>query len=207
MSKLWVRVGSVCILVIACGEEAVAQVPAVVQLPSFQTFSYQGSVLVPDRGATSLGGIRRASSADTNRGASRSLGGSVSHSHASIHATIIDLDAIDREILGEDFRTQFESTPARFTFEHRIRAATALVRLARRQFQDGQRSLSASTYESALAQLRGAVQLAGSRPERSRASSLLTYATAERDRLLPSAASATDPNTPLAPSRRKASTS
>lgn len=185
MNERLLRIGIGCLSVLSFCGVAGAQVPGVVQLPSFQRFSYQGSVLVPDQGATSLGGIKRYSAASRNRGTSRSFGHTMSHANASVHATIIDLDAMDRQLLGDDFRVGNEHVPERFTAEHCMRAATALVRLARRQLQDGQRSLSATTYASAIAQLNRALQLADSDATRNRASSLLAYATAERKRSLP----------------------
>ncbi|MEM1227176.1 MAG: hypothetical protein AAGJ40_15865 [Planctomycetota bacterium] len=66
----------------------------VVQLPSTRIFSYSGSVAVPDRGATYLGG---------NSSAALGPGGSaLSTRSLHAHATIIDLDAMDRQILGTD---------------------------------------------------------------------------------------------------------
>ncbi|MEM6777772.1 MAG: hypothetical protein AAF670_08950 [Planctomycetota bacterium] len=73
------------------GKDAGAQV---VQLPSTRIFSYSGSVAVPDRGATYLGG---------NSSAALGPGGSaLSTRSLRAHATIIDLDAMDRQILGTD---------------------------------------------------------------------------------------------------------
>ena len=73
----------------------------VVQLPTLGTFSVNTSVLVPDTGSTSLGSIRSSANGSNQRGSfpgsargSRSIAGGV-----SVHATIIDLQEMDREIL------------------------------------------------------------------------------------------------------------
>jgi hypothetical protein len=72
-----------------------------IQLPSFQRFSYTGSVLVPDRGSASLGGVSRSfSSRSSRRGSGVARSSGLSHSGASVHVTIIDHDAIDRQLRG-----------------------------------------------------------------------------------------------------------
>lgn len=75
-----------------------------VQLPSFSRFSYSGSVLVPVQGATSLGSISRSSNGRTRRGGIAgggvAFGGGASHSGASAGVTVIDHDAIDRQLRG-----------------------------------------------------------------------------------------------------------
>ena len=73
-----------------------------VQLPSFSNFSYSGTVVVPDSGRTSLGGVNRSAMGSSRRWGSRATGQSLSNSNASITATIIDLDAMDRRIRGID---------------------------------------------------------------------------------------------------------
>ncbi len=77
-----------------------AQLPSVVQLPSFHTFSYRGSVLVPDGGTTSLGGVKRSATGYNHRGWNRGYGSVNSTSNASVSARIIDLAEMDRRILG-----------------------------------------------------------------------------------------------------------
>lgn len=81
-----------------------AQTPAVVQLPSFSSFSVDTSVMAPDRGSASLGGVGRSSTGSTAFGpgigpGNRSFGRSTSSSNASVHATIHDMDALDRATL------------------------------------------------------------------------------------------------------------
>ena len=87
-------------LFLAGTENGFAQLPSVVQLPSFHTFSFSGSVLVPDGGTTSLGGVKRSASGYNHRGWNRGYGSVNSNSNASISARIIDLAEMDRQILG-----------------------------------------------------------------------------------------------------------
>lgn len=85
-------------LALCCDHGASAQT---VQLPSISYFSYSGSVLVPDRGATSLGSVSRSSMGRSSRGfGNRAIGSSFGHAGATAHVTIIDNDAIDRQIRG-----------------------------------------------------------------------------------------------------------
>ncbi len=72
-----------------------------IQLPSFHRFSYSGGVLVPDRGSASLGGVSRSYSSRTSRrGSGVARGGGLSHAGASARVTIIDHEAIDRQLRG-----------------------------------------------------------------------------------------------------------
>ena len=87
---------SLCLL--ALSRECDAQ--SVIQLPSFQTFSYSGTVVVPDQGSAFLGGVKRAASSSQRRGPSRAAGSALGNSQASVSATIIDLQEMDRQILG-----------------------------------------------------------------------------------------------------------
>lgn len=86
-------------LIVLPGASASGQV---VQLPSISTFSYSGSVLAPDRGTTSLGGVSRSAMGSSRRGLSRGFGSSFSRSNASVTATIIDHQEIDRQIRGAE---------------------------------------------------------------------------------------------------------
>tara|TARA_R110002049_G_scaffold4601_5_gene32004 strand:+ start:15725 stop:16273 length:549 start_codon:yes stop_codon:yes gene_type:complete len=133
-----------------------AQQGQVVQLPSISTFSYSGSVVVPDGGTAFLGGNRASSSGVTrNGGLGNQLGSSQSVSQASVKATIIDLDEMDRAILG--------GTPQQFMQSRRgaqvnrkadpDRDGKAIVRYARMQYQKGNRSASFRGYQTAIAML------------------------------------------------------
>ena len=83
-----------------------SSIGSVVQLPTFSSTSYSGSVLVPDRGSTSLGGVRRsASGLNSRRGfpgfpGGRAGGFNQSTLQLNASATIIDLDAMDRQLLS-----------------------------------------------------------------------------------------------------------
>ena len=82
-----------------------AQDATTVQLPTFQYFSVNTSVLVPDGGGASLGGINRAASQSSTRGfgplRNRGFGSTTASSTMSVHATVIDLEEMDRAVLAE----------------------------------------------------------------------------------------------------------
>jgi len=91
------------------GSDAAAQAPApqaptTVQLPSFSFFTVNTTVSVPDRGGAYLGGINRARDGSVARGIgplqNKAIGGDRLASGASVHATIIDHDEIDRALLA-----------------------------------------------------------------------------------------------------------
>ncbi len=70
-----------------------------VQLPSIHYFATNGSVLVPDQGAATLGGINSASSGQNQFGGlpgSRSRGSANGASGASVTAFVHDFEAWDR---------------------------------------------------------------------------------------------------------------
>lgn len=90
----------VVLVVVGRMESSHAQLPSVVQLPSFHTFSYGGSVLVPDGGSTLLGGVKRSATGYNRRGWNRAYGSANSTSNAVVSARIIDLAEMDRQILG-----------------------------------------------------------------------------------------------------------
>ncbi|HAY82372.1 MAG TPA: hypothetical protein DCY79_21400 [Planctomycetaceae bacterium] len=83
-----------------------------VQLPTFQVFSVDTSVLVPDRGQAYLGGVKRARSGSTTRGIpglsglpyanrltkNRGIGLERSATGAYVTATIIDNAELDRQV-------------------------------------------------------------------------------------------------------------
>lgn len=92
-----------------------AQGPTTVQLPTFHSFSVDTSVLVPDRGSTSLGGVDYARSGSTTRGVpglshvpganrlfkNRAFGWETGRSAASVSAWIHDLSAMDAAVLAD----------------------------------------------------------------------------------------------------------
>ena len=136
-------------------------IPSVVQLPSFQTFSYSGSVVVPDSGGAYLGGNRTSSSSSRRRGLNRGFGFAQGASQLSVHPTIIDNNEIDRQLLG--------GTPKQFLASNRGKESVSkpvdrneegksLVRFARRQYQEGNKTASFDTYRLAIEVLDGRLE-------------------------------------------------
>jgi type II secretory pathway component GspD/PulD (secretin) len=86
-----------------------------VQLPTFQFFTVQTTVSVPDRGAAYLGGVSRAASGRASRGVpflgkapglgrlgrNDAFGSTISTSGASLSATVIDHREWDKAVLAE----------------------------------------------------------------------------------------------------------
>jgi hypothetical protein len=135
---------------------ASAQIPSVVQLPSFQTFSYSGSVVVPDRGTTSLGGVRSSAMSSQRRLGARAFGRNQANAGLSVSATIIDLDEMDRQILGAGPQALNPDGSLR---KRRgidpVEEGKTLVRFARKQYREGRRSESFATYQMAISVLDG----------------------------------------------------
>ncbi|MEM9585680.1 MAG: hypothetical protein AAGA03_00240 [Planctomycetota bacterium] len=146
----------------ASADQAKAQV---VQLPTFRSFQYQGSVLVPDQGTASLGGNSGAALGRTrSRFGGRSSGQSLFRSQPTISATIIDNQAMDRQILGgtpEQFleRRRAEranSADARSPIPlTRTEVGKALVRQARGEYTRRDTASAFVTYRRALSYLDG----------------------------------------------------
>lgn len=155
----------VCFTLIGADRSAAQNaIPSVVQLPSFQTFSYSGTVVVPDSGSTYLGGVKRSATGINRRGLSHGFGSAQGVGQASVTATIIDHHEIDRRLRGskpQDF------LPARTLTRPPLRAADlrrpsdpteegkALVRFARAQYLRGNESDSFDTYQMAIGVLSG----------------------------------------------------
>jgi hypothetical protein len=149
-------------IVLTIAPAAIAQV---VQLPSIETFSYSGSVLVPDGGTTSLGSVSRSSSFSSRSPGGYSRSSSASHSGLSASVHIIDLDEMDRQIRGVD--QQMSSKPRGLDLRQSASSlpkaaaptkesqAKALVRLARRYLSEGDRIRAKLTYQRAIGDLEG----------------------------------------------------
>lgn len=158
-------IGSVAMCCLFTIPQATAQLPSVVQLPSFQTFSYSGSVMVPDAGTASLGSVGRSASGYNRRGMNRSRGLSNAFPQATVTATIIDNAEIDRQILGgtpEEFvrrGRQGGQNAAAVANRPKVLEPTeegkALVRFARSQYQKGNESTSFEAYLMAIRVLDG----------------------------------------------------
>jgi len=87
----------------AAAQAPAPQVPTTVQLPSFSFFTVNTTVSVPDRGGAYLGGVNRGRDGSIVRGfapPNKAIGGDRLASGASVHATIIDHDEIDRALLA-----------------------------------------------------------------------------------------------------------
>jgi len=82
-----------------------AQAPTTVQLPTFEFFTVQTSVSVPDSGGAYLGGLKGARDSSLTRGfgplRNRAIGSDRVASGMSVHATIIDLKEMDDALLAE----------------------------------------------------------------------------------------------------------
>ncbi|MEM6470456.1 MAG: hypothetical protein AAF802_12945 [Planctomycetota bacterium] len=140
------------VFTVAAVLESNADAQTVVQLPSFRSFSYSGSVLVPDRGATSLGSIRRSAFSQTGRnGLGHGFGGGQSVGGATAHVTIIDHAAIDAQIRG----LSSLGAPSRIVRTHvnRDDEGKALVRYARKQYLAGQHASGREAYRIAIKML------------------------------------------------------
>jgi hypothetical protein len=99
------RIATMLALLAGSNLSALAQAPAVVQLPSFSTFGVNTSVSVPDRGSIPLAGVGRASTGSTAYGPSagrgnRAAGSNLSTSRSSARASIHDTEALDRDTLA-----------------------------------------------------------------------------------------------------------
>ncbi len=110
-----VRNLSVLAAVLLCAMGAPYASGQTVQLPSFQRFSVNTSVLAPDRGAAHLGGVSRSARRSSRYGVpgagklpglgrllgNRSIERSSSTGGASVHVTVIDHESLDRAVLAE----------------------------------------------------------------------------------------------------------
>lgn len=157
--KLAVALPSLLVL-IGCAQVRAQAIPSVVQLPSFSVFRYNGTVVVPDSGSAYLGGVKRYASGVTNRsrGLGHGIGAGLGNSGMSISATIIDLDEMDRQILGgtpEEFLRREQQKEARRGGKPKVDVdpdaeGKALVRYARRMYREGQQSKAFDGYLLAM---------------------------------------------------------
>jgi hypothetical protein len=104
MRQTYLPFSSVLACIMMLAQDVSAQQQQVVQQPTLRTFSVNTSVLAPDQGSASLGGLRSSSSQRSQRGPwnSRSpVNNRWSASGASVVVSIIDLKEMDRAILQE----------------------------------------------------------------------------------------------------------
>lgn len=128
-----------------------AQLPSVIQLPSVSTFSYNGTVVVPDSGSGYLGGVKRSASRRSQCGLNRSVGRRLGNAGAFVSPTIIDQEELDRQILGgtpKEFTAREGSS--KFKRIDRTTEGKSLVRFARKQYQQGDKNGAAYTYRLAI---------------------------------------------------------
>lgn len=90
----------------AVASDLPAQSATTVQLPTFSFFTVSTSVIVPDRGATHLGGVTRASSGSTAFGPpflpkQRGIGHQATASGMQVNVTIHNLEELDQAVLGQ----------------------------------------------------------------------------------------------------------
>jgi hypothetical protein len=126
LAKMWFSCG--CLSVFWLSGELLGQT---VQLPELHFFSTSGSVLVPDRGHAAIGGVSRSASRVSRQQTplggpffgNRSADHFASRSQASVHATIIDLEEMDRQVLGQARRNRREFSPEQL----RLRARASYI--------------------------------------------------------------------------------
>lgn len=131
-----------------------AQLPTTVQLPSFHSFSYRGTVVVPDGGTAYLGGNKTSATGLNQRGLSRGFGSGQGNSQATATVRIIDHGEIDRQLLGGTKEEFLRSGRGRVTTVDPNEEGKALVRYARKQYREGKRTASFDTYQMAIRILR-----------------------------------------------------
>jgi type II secretory pathway component GspD/PulD (secretin) len=100
------------------GGTRLASAQVAVQLPTFDIFSVQTTVMVPDGGTMSMGSIGRASAGSTSRGVpllgslpyagrpfrNRAIGTETSSANVSVSAQIISLRELEGPLLAEGYR-------------------------------------------------------------------------------------------------------
>ncbi|HEX3870994.1 MAG TPA: hypothetical protein VHV77_11185 [Pirellulales bacterium] len=99
------RVVLVLLSLVVLTSRAVGQAPTTVQLPSFEYFTVDTTVSVPDRGSVVIGGINSSGRGGYNSGtpflpSQRAGGSTMGASQMSVHAMIHDMSAMDAAILA-----------------------------------------------------------------------------------------------------------
>jgi hypothetical protein len=157
--KVWSVRYAICMnaaAILICSLNSTANAQSVIQLPSFSSFSYNGTVVVPDSGTGYLGGVKRSASSYSRRGLSRSSGRALGNSGAAATPTIIDLHEMDRKILGGTHKEFLDrQNSAAVVGADRTKEGKSLVRYARRQYQRGDKYGAAYSYRLAISILDG----------------------------------------------------
>lgn len=128
-----------------------------VQLPTIHQFGYSGSVLVPDGGTAALGSYGSASQSSSQSGwllpqsSGRSSG--ITSAGASVTTSIIDLQQMDRELLGQtpqQLRDQIRRESRLLRSADRDEEGKSLVRYARTLVKQGKIRSARQAYQTAL---------------------------------------------------------
>jgi hypothetical protein len=86
-------------------QQGIAQV---VQLPTSGTFSIHTTVSAPDSGSAYAGGSRYTAAGSSQRGSTRASGGMTLANGTSVHATVIDLNELDKMIRSQSGSKPYE---------------------------------------------------------------------------------------------------
>ncbi|MEM6689538.1 MAG: hypothetical protein AAF664_08935 [Planctomycetota bacterium] len=139
----------IAILIIIDATTAVGQT---VQLPSFRSFNYSGTVEVPDGGSAFLGGNSSGIIRQSSKSNSTATIGGVSGLYTG--ASIIDLDAMDRQILGNPpivrVRNGAQNRLGGPKNEEQVRQGKRWVRIARKDLENGRIEAAAGAYRNSL---------------------------------------------------------
>ena len=104
------RLGSLVVCLLGATVPALSQTGSaqVVQLPTLGTFSIQTTVSAPDSGSAYAGGRRYTASGGSSQGASRTSSGLTLANGTSVHATVIDLNELDKMISSQSASKPYE---------------------------------------------------------------------------------------------------
>jgi hypothetical protein len=130
------------------------------QLPTFNSFSVETSVLVPDRGSATMGGVRRSSSAGSQFGplrGTRATGRQAGAGGVDVAAHVHDFEALDKSVLAEAARRRGDTAAEKIaTLTQRDNAPVeSVAEIRRRQAQSA--SDQPDETDSYLAKARDAV--------------------------------------------------
>ena len=130
-----------------------------VQLPTVRSFGYSGSVLVPDGGTTSLGGVSRSASSISRRPIGHAVGRASSQSGLSVSAEVIDLAEMDHQIRGVG-RSDARRSAVADKGQHlrQTELGKRMVRSARTLYRNGYQSEAFREYERSIKILEGRLQ-------------------------------------------------
>ncbi|MEE8451019.1 MAG: hypothetical protein V3R99_03860 [Thermoguttaceae bacterium] len=117
------------VLLTLAGGKGHAQQPTTVQLPTLSVFSGRTTVVVPDRGSTYMGGVRRAASGRSEFGVpmlpfrpfrNTAIGNERSVSSLRVSATVHDFEAMDEFLLSRPTSFRQQHAMQRPTMQQRV---------------------------------------------------------------------------------------